>query len=80
MIGLLVTVLTFSVILATEFKSLPNSNPPSLTFGQEIFISKALIVSSVVRILAHSTYSSIVLAAILQISGTSNCFRNGILS
>ena len=78
MIGLLVAALTFSVTFPTAFTSFPNCSPPSLTFGHETFISKALIVSSDVKIFVHSTYSSIELAAILQINGTSNFLRNGI--
>jgi len=55
-------------------------SPPSLTFGQETLISNALITSSSFKILTHSTYSSTVPAAILQIKGTSYCLRKGILS
>ena len=46
MIGFFVTLLTFSVILPTALRSFPNSRPPSFTFGQETFISNALIASS----------------------------------
>ena len=55
MIGLLVAALTFSVTFPTAFTLFPNCSPPSLTFGQETFISKALIVSSDVNIFVHST-------------------------